>query len=75
MGPIGDGADGRVWACSCASSSPAAPEGFEVSPGHGGGAGARLVARRGAWLVAAWRRRPAQLRLAQSPRLPSRKRG
>jgi hypothetical protein len=44
-----------------------------VRPGHGVCAGERLVACVVVWLVGAWRRRQAPIRLAESPRIPSSK--
>ena len=44
-----------------------------MSPGNGVCPGERLVARVVAWRVAKWHRRQTQIRLAESPRIPSSK--
>ena len=73
MVTIGDGAEGRVFPCSCGPSSQAVQDSLWMRPGNGWFAGERLVARLVAWLVAAWRRRQTQIRLVESPSMPSSK--
>jgi hypothetical protein len=70
---IGDGAAGGTVACSCAPASQVAQDGLWMRPGNGWFAGECLVARVVAWLVAAWRRRQTQIRLAESPRMANSK--
>src|SRR5262249_18404311 len=73
MVTVGDGAAGGAFACSCAPSSRGAEEGLWMRPGNGLFAGERLVARVVARRVAAGRWRQTQIRLAESPRMPSSK--